>query len=79
MSTLMEALYEPAPPKQEGTKGPRRKKGDRLPKMKQWAEDATQPWSKLKFNNSASMPSWRSRRFKLCTTQRAAIGCLPLC
>jgi SRSO17 transposase len=44
------ALYEPAPPKQEGTKGPRRKKGNRLPKMKQWAEDAKQPWTKLKFN-----------------------------
>jgi len=44
------ALYEPAPPKQEGAKGPRRKKGNRLPKMKQWAEDANQPWTKLKFN-----------------------------
>jgi DDE superfamily endonuclease len=43
-------LYEPAPPKQEGTKGPQRKKGKRLPKMKQWAEDANQPWTKLKFN-----------------------------
>lgn len=44
------ALYEEAPPKQEGTKGPRRKKGKRLPKMKQWAEDPNQPWAKLKFN-----------------------------
>jgi hypothetical protein len=43
-------LYEPAPPKQQGTKGPRRKKGNRLPKMKQWAEDAGQPWTRLKFN-----------------------------
>src|SRR5262249_24759747 len=43
-------LYEPAPPKEEGTRGPRRKKGKRLPKMKQWAEDANQPWIKLKFN-----------------------------
>jgi len=43
-------LCEPAPPRQEGTKGRRRKKGKRLPKMKQWAEDADQPWTKLKFN-----------------------------
>jgi hypothetical protein len=43
-------LYEPAPPKQEGTKGRARKKGKRLPKMKQWAEDPSQPWTKLKFN-----------------------------
>src|SRR6516162_7403453 len=44
------ALYEPAPPKQQGTKGRGRKKGKRLPKMKQWAEDASQPWTELKFN-----------------------------
>jgi len=44
------ALYEQAPPRQEGTKGRLRKKGKRLPKMKQWAEDPNQPWTKLKFN-----------------------------
>jgi len=44
------ALYEQAPPKQEGTKGRHRKKGKRLPKMKQWAEDPNQPWTELKFN-----------------------------
>ena len=43
-------LYEPAPPRQAGTKGRSRKKGKRLPKMKQWAEDPKQPWTKLKFN-----------------------------
>ena len=43
-------LYEQAAPKQEGTKGRNRKKGKRLPKMKQWAEDVNQPWTKLKFN-----------------------------
>jgi hypothetical protein len=43
-------LYDQAAPKQEGTKGRNRKKGKRLPKMKQWAEDANQPWTKLKFN-----------------------------
>ena len=45
-----EILYEQTPPKQGGTKGPPRKKGKRLPKMKQWAENANQPWTKLKFN-----------------------------
>jgi hypothetical protein len=44
------ALYKPTPPKRHGTKERGRKKGKRLPKMKQWAEDASQPWTKLKFN-----------------------------
>ena len=44
------ALYEPAPPKKEKRKGPARKKGDRLPGMKQWADDPDQPWTELKFN-----------------------------
>ncbi len=35
------ALYEPAPAKKEGSKGRARKKGKRLPGMKQWAEDST--------------------------------------
>jgi DDE superfamily endonuclease len=43
------ALYEPAPPKTEKTKGPGRKKGKRLPGMTQWAEDPNQPWTELKF------------------------------
>ncbi|MGO9809522.1 MAG: transposase, partial [Isosphaeraceae bacterium] len=41
------ALYEPAPPKKEKTKGRARKKGDRLPGMKQWADDPDRPWTKL--------------------------------
>jgi SRSO17 transposase len=44
------ALYETAPAKKEGTKGPARKKGDRLPGMKGWAEDADQPWTQLEFS-----------------------------
>jgi SRSO17 transposase len=44
------ALYEQAPPKREGAKGRSRKKGKRLPKMKQWAEDPKQPWTELEFN-----------------------------
>jgi SRSO17 transposase len=44
------ALYEPAPPKAEKSRGPARKKGDRLPGMKQWAEDADQPWTRLDFD-----------------------------
>lgn len=44
------ALYEPAPPVQPGQKGRRRKKGERLPGMTAWANDAKQPWKKLKFD-----------------------------
>src|SRR4051812_12920358 len=44
------ALYRPAPPKAAKTRGPARKKGDRLPGMAQWATDPDQPWSELKFD-----------------------------
>lgn len=44
------ALYEPAPPKTEKTRGKPRKKGKRLPGMKEWAEDPNQPWTNLDFN-----------------------------
>ena len=44
------ALYEPAVPKKEKRKGPARKKGDRLPNMKQWADDPDRPWTKLEFD-----------------------------
>ena len=43
------ALYEPAPPKKERTRGQARKKGDRLPGMKQWADDPDRPWTKLEW------------------------------
>ena len=44
------ALYEPAPPKQEGPKGHHARKENACPGWPQWAEDANQPWTKLKFN-----------------------------
>jgi DDE superfamily endonuclease len=44
------ALYAPAPPKKEKTKGPARKKGKRLPGMAAWATDPKLPWTRLKFN-----------------------------
>jgi hypothetical protein len=44
------ALYRPAPPKKEKTRGPARKKGDRLPDMKSWADDPNQPWTPLDFD-----------------------------
>ena len=71
------ALYEQAPPEQEGTKGRRRKKGKRLPKMKQWAEDPNQPWTKLKFNQFGLHASWRSRRSRPCTTPLEVIDSSP--
>lgn len=43
-------LYEPPPPATAGQQGRRRKKGDRLPGMAEWAGDARQPWSRLTFN-----------------------------
>jgi DDE superfamily endonuclease len=44
------ALYEPAPPRPEKTRGRARKKGKRLPTMKEWAEDTSQAWTTLEFN-----------------------------
>lgn len=47
------ALYEPAPPPARTGKGPPgrpRKKGTRLPGMKAWADDTTQPWRTLRFD-----------------------------
>lgn len=44
------ALYEPAPPRQPAQKGAGRKKGARLPGMADWAADASQPWTELKFD-----------------------------
>jgi hypothetical protein len=44
------ALYEPAPAPVPGKKGPRRKKGNRLPDMVHWANDARQSWQTLVFD-----------------------------
>lgn len=43
------ALYEPAPPS-SGENGRPRKKGKRLPGMAAWADDTSQPWTKLVFD-----------------------------
>jgi hypothetical protein len=43
------ALYRPAPPRRSDQRGPSRKKGDRLPKMAEWAADAA-PWEDLEFD-----------------------------
>jgi hypothetical protein len=43
-------LYAPPPPRQPGQKGARRKKGARLPDLSAWADDATQPWQRLTFD-----------------------------
>jgi len=44
-------LYKPAPEPKAGEKrrGPKRKKGERLPSMEQWAKDSSK-WRKLKFD-----------------------------
>jgi DDE superfamily endonuclease len=44
------ALYAPAPPPSSQKQGRKRKKGERLPGMAEWAEDAKRPWQTLKFD-----------------------------
>lgn len=44
------ALYERAPVEKKRGRGAPRKKGARLPSMAQWANDVSQPWTELKFN-----------------------------
>lgn len=44
------ALYAPAPPPVAKSKGAPRKKGARLPGLTQWADDASQPWTTLTFD-----------------------------
>jgi hypothetical protein len=44
------ALYEPVPPPPRNRRGRRRKKGQRLPGMAAWAEDESQPWHELVFD-----------------------------
>jgi hypothetical protein len=44
------ALYQVAPPRRPGQRGPSRKKGDRLPGMAEWAADPSQPWERLDFD-----------------------------
>jgi DDE superfamily endonuclease len=43
------ALYEPAPEPVPGRRGPKPKKGKRLPSMNEWANDST-PWTDLEFD-----------------------------
>jgi hypothetical protein len=43
------ALYKPAPPP-TGQRGARRKKGERLPGLHGWADDAASPWQQLVFD-----------------------------
>jgi DDE superfamily endonuclease len=42
-------LYAPPPPP-TGKRGARRKKGERLPDLTAWANDPTQPWERLEFD-----------------------------
>ncbi len=44
------ALYEVAPPRRPGQRGPSRKKGDRLPGMAEWGADPKQAWERLDFD-----------------------------
>jgi hypothetical protein len=42
-------LYAPPPPP-TGRRGPRRKKGERLPGLQAWANDAASPWQEMVFD-----------------------------
>jgi hypothetical protein len=44
------ALYQVAPPRRPGQRGPSRKKGDRLPGMVEWAADPNRTWTRLDFD-----------------------------
>jgi len=44
------ALYAPPPPPAPGRRGPRRKKGQRLPGLAAWAADRSQCWEVLTFD-----------------------------
>lgn len=43
-------LYTPPPPRLPGQRGAGRKKGERLPDLKSWADDADSPWQELGFD-----------------------------
>ena len=45
------ALYQPAPPRQPGTQGRPRKKGERLPTLAQLAADPKTRWQRVTINN----------------------------
>ena len=58
------ALYEPAPPRQPGTKGRSRKKGARLPTLTQRLDDPTTAWQ------SITISGWygnTERRLEICS------------
>jgi hypothetical protein len=44
------ALYAPAPASIAGKRGPKRKKGDRLPSMQEWADDHYTYWNRQVFD-----------------------------
>jgi DDE superfamily endonuclease len=50
------ALYKPAPPRQPGTKGRSRKKGDRLPSLAQVLTDASTSWRPITVRNWYGTP-----------------------
>src|SRR6201995_3688858 len=50
------ALYKPAPPRQPGSKGRSRKKGDRLPSLAQVLTDATTSWRPITVRNWYGTP-----------------------
>ena len=72
------ALYQPAPPRRSDQKGPSRKKGDRLPKMAEWAADAT-PWEDLEFDQYGLHATLQVKTIRaLYYTTSPGIGCISI-
>jgi hypothetical protein len=74
------ALYEPAPPREAGTKGRPRKKGARLPTLSHRPDDAKTEWQ------SVSVSGWygnTERRLEICSDRavwyHAGLPVLPIC
>ena len=65
------ALYQLAPPRRPGQRGPARKKGGRLPGMAEWAADTKQPWTRLEFDQFGLHATLEVKTIRPCTTSRA--------
>ena len=69
------ALYQPAPPKPKGTRGPAERKAIVCRAWPSGPPTRSNPGRNSTSTSSACMPPSRSRRCKLCTTNRAGTDC----
>jgi hypothetical protein len=69
------ALYAPPPPPSKGRRGPKRKKGTRLPGLAAWAADRRRHGQVLTFDQFGCTRPCGSRRSRRCTTRPARTAC----